>query len=61
MKYNHLFNLFRQPGAFSFNEFPGDIVYKIGEQDYARKLWKKALKLDVTNSELKQKIEKGEI
>ena len=42
-------------------EHLGDIVYKIGEQDYARKLWKKALKLDVTNSELKQKIEKGEI
>ena len=42
-------------------EHLGDIVYKIGEQDYARKLWKKALKLDVTNNELKQKIEKGEI
>ena len=42
-------------------EHLGDIVYKIGEQDYARKLWEKALKLDVTNSELKQKIEKGEI
>jgi tetratricopeptide (TPR) repeat protein len=42
-------------------EHLGDIVYKIGEQDYAKKLWEKALKLDVTNSELKQKIEKGEI
>ncbi len=42
-------------------EHLGDIVYKIGEQDYAKKLWEKALKLDVTNNELKQKIEKGEI
>ncbi len=42
-------------------EHLGDIVYKIGQQDYAKKLWEKALKLDVTNGELKQKIEKGEI
>ena len=42
-------------------EHLGDIVYKIGQQKYAKQLWEKALKLDVTNNELKQKIEKGEI
>lgn len=42
-------------------EHLGDIVYKIGQQDYAKQLWEKALQMDVSNVELKQKIEKGEI
>lgn len=42
-------------------EHLGDIVYKIGQQDYAKELWEKALQMDVSNIELKQKIEKGEI
>jgi tetratricopeptide (TPR) repeat protein len=42
-------------------EHLGDIVFKIGQQKYAKELWEKAYKLDVTNNELKQKIQKGEI
>jgi len=42
-------------------EHLGDIQFKMGEKDKALKTWEKALNLDKNNSELKQKIEKGEI
>ncbi len=42
-------------------EHLGDVEFKMGEKDTAIQLWQKAYSLDKTNSELKLKIEKGEI
>jgi tetratricopeptide (TPR) repeat protein len=42
-------------------EHLGDIQYKMGDKDKARETWQKALSHDQNNTELKQKIEKGEI
>ena len=42
-------------------EHLGDILYKIGNKDSAKEMWQKALNMDESNSELKLKIEKGEI
>ena len=42
-------------------EHLGDIEFKLGDKKQAKVLWQKALKLDATKTELKSKIEKGEI
>lgn len=42
-------------------EHLGDVVYKKGQKEYAIELWQKALELDSSNNELKEKLEKGEI
>ncbi len=42
-------------------EHLGDIMFKMGKKDVASQLWQKAYKLDSSNTDLKNKIEKGEI
>lgn len=42
-------------------EHLGDVVFMMGNKDKAKELWQKAFNLDITNSKLKEKIEKGEI
>jgi tetratricopeptide (TPR) repeat protein len=42
-------------------EHLGDIIYMTGEKKSAIQIWQKAFKLDNSNSNLKTKIEKGEI
>jgi tetratricopeptide (TPR) repeat protein len=42
-------------------EHLGDIQFKMGKKDKALETWEKALNLDKNNTELKQKVEKGEI
>ena len=42
-------------------EHLGDIMFKIGNKDSAKEMWQKALNMDESNSQLKLKIEKGEI
>ena len=42
-------------------EHLGDIESKLGDKEQAKNLWQKAFKLDSTKTELKSKIEKGEI
>ena len=42
-------------------EHLGDIMFKMGKKDVAAQLWQKAYKLDSSNTDLKNKIEKGEI
>ena len=42
-------------------EHLGDIESKLGDKKQAKNLWQKAFKLDSTKTELKSKIEKGEI
>lgn len=42
-------------------EHLGDIESKMGNKDKAIQIWQKALDMDKTNTELKNKIEKGEI
>ncbi len=42
-------------------EHLGDIEFKLGNKKEAKELWQKALKLDASKTELKSKIEKGEI
>ena len=42
-------------------EHLGDVEFKLGEKEAALQTWQKAYELDKTNSELKLKIEKGEI
>jgi len=39
----------------------GDILFKMGKKELAVELWQKAYKLDSSNIDLKNKIEKGEI
>ena len=39
----------------------GDILFKMGKKELAVELWQKAYKLDSSNMDLKNKIEKGEI
>ncbi len=42
-------------------EHLGDILFQTGNKDSAKEMWQKALNMDESNSELKIKIEKGEI
>ena len=42
-------------------EHLGDIESKMGNKKEAKNLWQKAFKLDNSKTELKSKIEKGEI
>jgi len=42
-------------------EHLGDVLFKMGKKDVALQLWQKAYKLDSSNTDLKNKIEKGEI
>ncbi len=42
-------------------EHLGDIMFKMGKKDVALQFWQKAYKLDSSNTDLKNKIEKGEI
>lgn len=42
-------------------EHLGDIEFKMGNKKLAKELWQKALKLNISNTELKAKIEKGAI
>jgi tetratricopeptide (TPR) repeat protein len=39
----------------------GDVLFKMGQRNYAIELWQKAYDLDTSNQEIKLKIEKGEI
>jgi tetratricopeptide (TPR) repeat protein len=39
----------------------GDVMYKLGDKNLAMEFWQKAFDLDTSNSEIKNKIEKGEI
>jgi tetratricopeptide (TPR) repeat protein len=39
----------------------GDVMFKLGEKNLALEFWQKAFDLDSSNSEIKNKIDKGEI
>lgn len=39
----------------------GDVMFKLGDKNLALEFWQKAYDLDTSNSEIKNKIEKGEI
>jgi tetratricopeptide (TPR) repeat protein len=43
------------------NEHLGDIYYKQSKKEKAMEYWQKALQLDATNTELKEKIQRGSL
>ena len=43
------------------HEHLGDIYFKLSQKDKALEYWEKALKLDSSNTQLKEKIQRGSL